>query len=144
MHRLDATRDYAIGLFRVVIGFLFACHGVKTLFGLLGAHSPAPVGAWPGWWAGLIQLVAGALVLLGIGTRAAALIGSGSMAYAYFTVHVPLGLFPIENGGEASAMFCWAFLILAFTGPGRFALGGALSALRTGNSRQHRIADVRS
>lgn len=135
MHRLDAARDYALGLFRIVVGFLFACHGVKTLFGVLGAHDTAPVGAWPGWWAALIQLVAGGLVLLGAGTRIAALIGSGSMAYAYFSVHVPQGLFPIENGGEAAAMFCWALLLLAFTGPGRLALGGALSALRPRGSR---------
>ncbi|WP_020658554.1 DoxX family protein [Amycolatopsis benzoatilytica] len=135
MHRLDAARDYAIGLFRIVIGFLFACHGVKTLFGVLGAHDPAPAGAWPGWWAALIQLVAGVLVLLGIGSRLAALLGSGSMAFAYFTVHLPKALFPIENGGEAAAMFCWTLLILAFVGPGRFALAGALSPLRPRESR---------
>ena len=135
MHRLDAAREYAIGLFRIVVGFLFACHGVKTLFGVLGAHDTAPVGAWPGWWAALIQLVAGVLVLLGIGTRLAALLGSGSMAFAYFTVHLPKALFPIENGGEAAAMFCWALLVLAFVGPGRFALAGVLSALRPRESR---------
>ncbi|MBB4684194.1 DoxX family protein [Amycolatopsis jiangsuensis] len=130
MHRLDAAREHALGLFRIVIGFLFACHGVKSLFGLLGAGGPAPVGAWPGWWAAVIQFVAGTLVCLGVGTRVAALLGSGSMAFAYFTVHFPRGLFPIENGGEASAMFCWALLVLAFTGPGKFTLARALAALR--------------
>ncbi|MFD2473217.1 DoxX family protein [Amycolatopsis silviterrae] len=135
MHRLDAAQDYALGLFRIVVGFLFACHGAKTLFGVLGAESTAQVGAWPGWWAALIQLVGGGLVLLGVATRIAAFIGSGSMAYAYFTVHVPQALFPIENGGEASVMFCWALLLIVFTGPGRFALSGALSALRPRDSR---------
>ncbi|MFF4597839.1 DoxX family protein [Amycolatopsis sp. NPDC001319] len=130
MHRLDAIRDHAIGLFRIVVGFLFTCHGVKTLFGLLGAHAPAQVGSWPGWWAALIQLVAGTLVCLGIGTRAAALIGSGSMAFAYFTVHAPNDVLPIQNGGEQAALFCWTLLVLAFTGPGRFALTGALAAFR--------------
>ncbi|GAA3524423.1 DoxX family protein [Amycolatopsis ultiminotia] len=130
MHRLDATRDHALGLFRIVIGFLFACHGVKSLFGLLGAHTAAEVGTWPGWWAALIQFGAGSLVCLGVGTRVAALLGSGSMAFAYFTVHASRGLFPIENGGEASVLFCWALLVLAFTGPGRFALGSAFAALR--------------
>ncbi|MFI5610900.1 DoxX family protein [Amycolatopsis sp. NPDC051903] len=124
MNRLDAIRDHAIGLFRIVIGFLFACHGVKTIFGLLGAHAPAAVGQWPGWWAALIQLVAGTLVFLGIGTRGAALLGSGSMAFAYFTVHAPNSLWPIQNGGEQAALFCWTLLVLAFTGPGRFSLGG--------------------
>jgi putative oxidoreductase len=131
MHRLDTTREHAIGLFRIVVGFLFACHGVKTIFGVLGAHGAAAVGTWPGWWAALIQLVGGTLVCLGIGTRAAALIGSGSMAFAYFTVHVANGPFPIQNGGEAAALFCWTLLVLVFTGPGRFALGRVLSGLLT-------------
>ncbi|RJQ78900.1 DoxX family protein [Amycolatopsis panacis] len=136
MHRLDTTREHALGLFRIVIGFLFACHGVKTLFGLFGAAAPVPVGQWPGWWAALIQLAAGTLVCLGVGTRVAALLGSGSMAYAYFAVHSPHGLLPIENGGEASAMFCWALLILAFTGPGRFSLATALRPKTRAATRQ--------
>jgi putative oxidoreductase len=44
------------------------------------------------------------------------------MAYAYFTVHAPNGLWPIQNGGEAAALFSWALLLVAFAGPGRFAL----------------------
>lgn len=58
----------------------------------------------------------------GLGTRVAALICSGSMAYAYFKVHQPEALFPLQNGGEPSAVFCWAFLLLVFTGPGALAL----------------------
>ncbi|GAA1957786.1 DoxX family protein [Amycolatopsis minnesotensis] len=122
MYRLDSARDHVLGLFRIVVGFLFACHGLKTLFGVLGAKAPAVVGTWPGWWAALIQLVGGALVLLGIGTRVAALICSGSMAYAYFSAHLPDGWLPIGNGGEPAVLFCWAFLLIVFTGPGRFAL----------------------
>ena len=55
--------------------------------------------------------------------RWAAVLGSGSMAYAYFSVHLPTGLFPIQNGGEAAALFCWGLLVVAVVGPGRFALG---------------------
>jgi putative oxidoreductase len=125
MHRLEPTREHLIGLYRIVIGILFACHGLKTVFGLFGSH-PSPVGQWPGWWAALIQLVCGALLCLGIATRPAALLGSGSMAFAYFTVHAPHGLWPIQNGGEAAALFCWALLIVVFTGPGRFTLARVL------------------
>jgi uncharacterized membrane protein YphA (DoxX/SURF4 family) len=57
-----------------------------------GAES---AGTWPYWYAAVIELVGGTLVLLGIGTRSAAFIASGSMAYAYFTVHQPDGLFPV-------------------------------------------------
>lgn len=134
MHRLDTAREHFIGLYRIVVGFLFACHGFKTVFGLFGAKGPALVGTWPGWWAAVVQLVCGVLICLGIFSRPAGVLGSGSMAYAYFTVHQPTALWPIENGGEAAAMFCWALLLIAFTGPGRFAL--VRGSLRSRNLRQ--------
>ncbi|MFF3733049.1 DoxX family protein [Streptomyces sp. NPDC002476] len=122
MHtRLNQAHPYALGLFRIVVGLLFACHGAATLFGLFGDSSVA-AGAWPKWYAAAIQLVGGGLVALGLGTRIAALVASGSMAYAYFTVHQADGLFPIENGGEAAAIFCWVFLLLVFSGPGVLSL----------------------
>ncbi|WKD30891.1 DoxX family protein [Streptomyces xanthophaeus] len=129
--RLDHAQPYAVGLFRIVTGLLFASHGAASLFGVLGgAHGGGTVaaGTWPGWYAAAIQLVAGALILLGLGTRAAAFVASGSMAYAYFTVHQPGALWPLQNGGEASAMFCWAFLLLVFTGPGALAVDRLFSS----------------
>ncbi|MEU9122413.1 DoxX family protein [Streptomyces sp. NPDC048506] len=117
---------HALALFRVVIGLLFASHGASSLFGVLGGAmgqgGTIPTGSWPGWYAAVIQLAGGILVILGLGTRAAALVSSGSMAYAYFSVHQGTALWPIQNGGEASAMFCWAFLLIFFTGPGAWAL----------------------
>jgi putative oxidoreductase len=122
---LNQAQPYALGLFRIVVGLLFLCHGARSLFGVLGGSAggqTVATGTWPGWYAAVIELVAGALVLLGLGTRSAAFIASGAMAYAYFVVHQPAALFPLENKGEASAMFCWAFLLLVFTGPGALAL----------------------
>ncbi|MFF8727594.1 DoxX family protein [Streptomyces sp. NPDC015171] len=123
--RLDSAQPYALGLFRIVIGLLFAVHGAASLFGVLGGAAGTgggtiDAGTWPGWYAAVIQLVAGGLVLLGLGTRGAALIASGSMAYAYFDVHQQAALWPIQNGGELSALFSWAFLLLVFTGSGAF------------------------
>ncbi|MFH9426520.1 DoxX family protein [Streptomyces sp. NPDC017529] len=124
--RLDAARPYALSLFRAVIGLLFACHGAASLFGVLGGAGgtggTVAAGTWPGWYAAVIQLVGGTLVMAGVGTRSAALICSGSMAYAYFEAHQPAGLWPLENGGESAVIFCWAFLILVFTGPGPLSL----------------------
>ncbi|MFJ5228429.1 DoxX family protein [Kitasatospora sp. NPDC088391] len=121
----ERTRPTVQGLYRIVVSLLFTCHGAATLFGVLGgAHGKAPaVGEWPGWWAAAIQLVGGVLVLLGVAARPAALICSGSMAYAYFTVHQEHALWPIQNGGEQAALFCWAFLLVAALGPGSLALG---------------------
>jgi putative oxidoreductase len=125
--RLNSAQPYAIGLFRIVLGLLFAVHGAASLFGVLGGAAgtdggTVAAGTWPGWYAAVIQLVAGGLVLLGLGTRGAALIASGSMAYAYFDVHQQAALWPIQNGGELSALFCWGFFLLVFTGSGAFGL----------------------
>ncbi|MCG8916602.1 DoxX family protein [Actinokineospora sp. PR83] len=127
------SRELALSLFRCVVGLLFACHGAATLFGVLGGphggRTP-DLAQWPSWWAAVIQLLGGALVLLGMATRAAAAVCSGSMAYAYFTAHQPHGLLPIENGGEPAALFCWAFLLIAVLGPGRWALSELLTRPR--------------
>ncbi|MFF3915673.1 DoxX family protein [Streptomyces sp. NPDC001852] len=125
--RLNSAQPYVLGLFRIVVGLLFAVHGAASLFGVLGGAAGTqggtiPAGTWPGWYAAVIQLVAGALVLLGLGTRGAALIASGSMAYAYFDVHQQAALWPIQNGGELSVLFCWSFFLLVFTGSGAFGL----------------------
>ncbi|MFE4665498.1 DoxX family protein [Streptomyces sp. NPDC056716] len=122
MQALERNRESVIGLFRIVVGLLFACHGAATLFDVLGGpHGAQPeIAAWPGWWAAVIQLLGGVLVLAGVATRPAALLCSGSMAYAYFVEHQSDALFPIENGGEAAAMFCWSFLLIAALGPGRW------------------------
>ncbi|MGW3044048.1 DoxX family protein [Kitasatospora sp. NPDC001159] len=129
----EAARPYVLAAYRVVVGLLFACHGAASLFGVLGGAKGGgtiPFGEWPGWWAALIQLVGGALVLLGVGTRSAALLCSGSMAYAYFTVHQEHALLPLQNGGEPSVLFCWAFLTIAVLGPGPYALDQMFSARR--------------
>ncbi|MGW4809454.1 DoxX family protein [Kitasatospora sp. NPDC004272] len=133
-HRtVEAARPYLLGLTRAVTGLLFACHGAASLFGVLGgAKGGGTVEAlsWPGWYAAVIQLVGGTLVLLGLGTRTAAVVCSGSMAYAYFSVHQEGGLLPIQNGGESAALFAWVFLALAVTGPGALALDALLPPRR--------------
>jgi putative oxidoreductase len=120
-----------VSLYRIVIGLLFVCHGAASLFGVLGGAfgkgTPVAFGSWPGWWAALIQLATGALVLVGLGTRAAALLASGSMAYAYFSVHIEHGLFPIQNGGELAALFCWSFLLIVVAGPGPWAIDAVIN-----------------
>lgn len=116
---------WAIAAFRVVVGFLFLCHGTSSLFSWPVAPwggETASFGEWPSWWAAIIQLVGGALIMAGIGTRTAAFIGSGSMAVAYFWKHQPDGALPIQNDGDSVVLFCWALLLLVFLGPGKAAL----------------------
>ncbi|GGN56925.1 integral membrane protein [Streptomyces albiflavescens] len=142
--RLNSTRPYAIGLFRIVVGLLFAVHGAASLFGVLGGAAGTnggtiDAGTWPGWYAAVIQLVGGALVLFGLGTRAAAFISSGSMAYAYFDVHQSAALWPIQNGGELSVLFCWTMLLLVFTGSGALGLDQLLTG-RTASATEDKRA----
>ncbi|MFF5173956.1 DoxX family protein [Micromonospora sp. NPDC000089] len=122
----EPLRGPALSLFRMVLGLLFLCHGLASVFGVLGGHRGAgvalPAGQWPDWWAALIQLVCGSLVLVGLLTRVAALLASGSMAYAYFTVHQPHDLLPLRNGGEVAVLFCWSFALIAVLGAGPWAL----------------------
>jgi putative oxidoreductase len=125
--RAESVQPQILSSYRAVVALLFVCHGARSLFGVLGATgSTTRFLDWPSWYAAMIELVAGALVLIGLFTRPAALLCSGSMAYAYFTVHQEKALWPIQNGGEASAMFCWAFLLVAAFGPGRYAVDGLL------------------
>ncbi|MDQ3785858.1 MAG: DoxX family protein [Actinomycetota bacterium] len=111
---------------RVVVSFLFILHGFVGLFGAFGGTDgmggTVPFLSWPGWWASIIHLVAGAFVFVGLYTRPAALLCSGAMAYAYFVVHQPIALLPIPNGGEPAALFAWIFLLIGVLGPGAFAL----------------------
>ena len=136
-----STHRYAAPLWsilRIVVGLLFLCHGLASVFGLLGGSrgtgQAVEPGTWPGWYAGLIQLVCGALVLAGLATRPAAIVASGSMAYAYFVVHQPQGLMPIQNGGVTPALYAWIFLTIAVIGAGPWSLD-ALITRRRGTPR---------
>ena len=124
--RLDTVAPIVLSVFRIVIGFLFATHGVTTLFKWPvdtnpGVAAPA-FGSFPGWYAGAIELIVGILIFTGLATRIAAFIGSGEMAFAYFMAHQPKGLLPIANGGEPAVLYCFALFLLVFTGGGAIAL----------------------
>ncbi|MGV2384675.1 MAG UNVERIFIED_CONTAM: DoxX family protein, partial [Thermobifida fusca] len=97
---LDRYHGPVLALFRIVVGLMFLCHGVASLFGVLGGNQgtgqAVEFASWPGWWAALIQLVCGALVLLGLFTRPSAVLASGSMAYAYFVGHQPHAPLPLN------------------------------------------------
>lgn len=127
MQVFERIEKEGIGVFRIVVGFLFATHGAAALFGVLGTEQ-AGLFVWPSWWASLIQAVGGALVMIGLGTRYAALLCSGSMAFAYFTVHQSGALLPVQNGGEKAALFCFAFLLIAVLGNGAWSVEQAAQA----------------
>ena len=119
--RLRPYSPAALGVFRVIFGLLFLCHATAHLFGW-PAGPAAPAGMWPFFYAGIIELVTAVLITIGLFTRIAAFFASGTMAFAFFTQHLPTGVIPMTNGGELAVMYCFAFLFLVFAGAGAFAL----------------------
>ncbi len=118
---LRAFREPIYGALRLVLGFLFLCHGAQKIFGLFGGPHPDMTQSMV-WAAGLLELLGGACIAAGLFTRWAAFICSGQMAVAYFMVHQSMGLLPIENRGELAALYCWIFLFIAAHGPGTWSL----------------------
>jgi putative oxidoreductase len=120
MKFLSRFEPIAFAALRVVCGFLFSCHGAQKLFGAFGGpqtlHQPLMLAA------GIIEFGCGILILLGLGTRFVALLASGEMAVAYFMMHQPKGLFPIQNHGELAVVYCLLFLFIATHGAGKFAV----------------------
>ena len=83
------------------------------------APDPLPAILFAAAW---IEVAGGALLALGLFTRAAAFICSGEMAVGYFTAHATQGFYPALNGGEAAVLYCFVFFYLIFAGPGSISL----------------------
>jgi len=108
---LGKHQDKIFALMRIVVGFLFLCHGAQKLFGVFGGQTQ-PLLSMMGA-AGLIEFIGGLLVMVGLFSNLAAFICSGQMAVAYFMYHFPKGWIPISNGGELAALYCWVFLFIS-------------------------------
>jgi len=67
---------------------------------------------------GLIELIGGILFTIGLLTRPVAFILSGFTAAAYFMAHASRGFYPVLNGGELAALYCFVFLYFTFAGAG--------------------------
>ncbi len=102
---------------RIVTGFMFLMHGTQKLFGWPGDGDTVELISQMGL-AGIIELVAGILIMIGLFTSTAAFIASGEMAAAFFIVHAPQGWNPLMNGGEKAVFYCFLFLSIAAYGAG--------------------------
>lgn len=112
-----------LGVLRIMTSLLFLQHATAKLFAFphVAYFDNLKLASLLGV-AGLIELVGGVLVLLGLFTRPAAFILSGTMAVAYFLAHAPNGFFPLLNQGELAALYCFVFLYLAAAGGGAWSL----------------------
>ena len=127
MNRLPGATQ---SILRMVSGLLFICPGGMKLFGWFGGMPPGVHLTPLLMTTGVIEVVGGALILLGLLTQPVAFIASGEMAVAYFKAHFPAGFWPIQNHGEPAVLFCFIWLYFAANGAGPFSLDAALKSRR--------------
>ena len=116
-----------LAVLRIVSGLLFFEHGLQKFAGF----PPGPMAGAGlqfnhlGHYAGIIELACGLLIAIGLFTRAAAFLASGTMAVAYWYAHAPQDFFPVNNGGDAAILYCFVFLYLVFAGAGPLSVDAA-------------------
>jgi putative oxidoreductase len=134
MSNLGKYEPIVLSLLRIVSGLIFLEHGTQKFLSF-PAGQAAGSGmalAHPGHYAGIVEIVAGLLIALGLFTRPAAFVASGTMAVAYWMVHAPQNFFPVNNGGDAAILYCFIFLYFVVRGPGPW----SIDAQRPGADRR--------
>jgi putative oxidoreductase len=120
---LAAYTPRALSILRIITGLLIIQHGMGKLLGfpVLPAYANVQplslIGA-----AGFIELIGGALLILGLWTRPVAFIVAGEMAFAYFIGHFPKGFLPLINGGTLAILYCFTCLYLSTAGAGPWSI----------------------
>jgi putative oxidoreductase len=124
---MAAWAPRALSVFRIITGLMIIEHGMAKIIGypvvptFANLQPLSLIGA-----AGFIELIGGALLILGLFTQPAAFILSGEMAVAYFMVHAPKGFYPLLNGGTLAIMYCFACLYLSTAGAGPWSVDAAM------------------
>jgi putative oxidoreductase len=131
--RLSEWAPRVLSITRIVAGLIFLEHGTQKFLGFPpGDNAGSGLAfAHPGAYAGIIEIVTGILITLGLFTRPAAFLASGTMAVAYWYAHAPQDFFPVNNGGDAAILYCFFFLYLVFAGPGPWSLDARWNGRRT-------------
>jgi putative oxidoreductase len=131
--RWRSWAPYLLSIFRIIAAACFLLVGSAKLFAFPAAVMPgggtAPVTSLAGF-AGVLEVVGGALLMLGLFTRPVAFVLAGEMAFAYFIGHAGNGFWPILNGGTDAVLYCFLWLYLSTAGPGPW----SLDAVRTSPS----------
>ena len=135
MDTLSAWQPRLLSLLRIMAGLLFLQHGLVKMFAFPGPFMRPVVTGELIWFAALIEIIGGALLILGLFTRPAAFICSGLMALAYFLGHEfgpasKSAIFLILNGGNLAILYSFVFLYIAAAGPGAWSIDGSRTAPR--------------
>jgi putative oxidoreductase len=126
---LSPFAEPVYGAIRIVTGLMFSFHGMQKILGVLRPY-PAPVLWSQMWFGGMIELIAGLLIAIGLFTRCAAFVASGTMAVAYWQFHVfgnkevhGISQFiPGANNGTPAVLYCFLFLYFACKGAGMWSI----------------------
>lgn len=120
-----AFAPYFQSVLRIIAAFIFMLSGTMKIFafpaGMPPDGSTAELMTQIGI-GGLLEVVCGALLLVGLFTRPAAFLMSGMMAVAYFQFHAPQGFWPVLNGGIPAILYCFLWLWFSAAGPGPLSL----------------------
>ena len=119
---LNRLAPHVLSLLRIAAALLLLQHGTTKLLGFPPTPASGISLTTPGGLAGIFELVGGALLLVGLFSRPTAFVLSGITAVAYFMVHAPQNFYPILNGGELAALYCFVFFYLTFAGPGPWSI----------------------
>lgn len=126
MNDLNRWAPQMLSVLRIVTGLLFLQHGTQKILGFPAGDRPQPELFSQIGIGGMLELVGGALIILGLFTRPVAFVLSGMMAVAYWQFHGLQNFYPILNGGELAALYCFVFLYFVFSGPGPWSLDARL------------------
>ena len=128
----DKLNPITTAILRIGAGLLFMEHGAQKLLGWFGGLPPGMVvkPMTQIWFAGVLELCGGALMVLGLGTRAVAFLLAGEMLVAYFQVHMPQGGAPIKNLGELALLYMVVWLFFLGNGAGEFSLDAIIGRRR--------------
>lgn len=119
-----------LSLLRIVTGLIFLAHGTQKFLSFPAGQMAGSGWALdnPGHFAGIVELVCGFLIAIGLLTRPAAFLASGTMAVAYWYAHAPQDFFPVNNMGDAAILYCFVFLYIAAAGPGPWSVDSRLNS----------------
>ncbi|MDP2116546.1 MAG: DoxX family protein [Brevundimonas sp.] len=124
--RFNAYQPQLLSILRIMSGLLFLQHGTAKVLGFPAVEGLPPPGfSLPGL-SGPLELILGLLLVLGLFSRLAAFLAAGFCAVGYWIAHGMQGFFPILNGGELIALYCFVFLYLAAAGPGPWSLDAVM------------------
>lgn len=125
-NKFSAYQPQLLSVLRIVTGLLFISHGTAKVLGFPAVDGVPPPGLSLAGLSGPLELVLGALFLIGLFTRPVAFLASGFCAVGYWMVHAKMGAFPIVNGGETIALYCFVFLYFVAAGPGPWSVDSAM------------------